>query len=429
MITVTVDKIDGTDITNDIRAVDPAMIVNGSVRPSTVNTAGSACIMDVLTWDGNIQNYRAVRWTLTDTYTTIKSSLNLVTATLVKVNGETVTTDIRAINSSMLVAGSMRPLTANNTATAAVFSILKWNNNTFTQIAEEWQANETYASMKTSLDALDNTPYGAATGTDTYAVTLAPAMTAYETGVPFRVKFANANTGAATLNVNGLGAKALKKAASVALDANDIVAGEIYSLVYDGTNIQIDIEEAAIPYGAAAGTDTYTVTTVPATLAYQTGRPFFAKYANTNTGAATLNVNGLGAKDLKKSASTALAASDIVVGRIYRHVYDGTNIQVDIPDGVGSTISYLTIAAAPIKNTQLAFVAGTKTITPDVIGNVTAETQVIVHHHSYGTGAMGVRYQVDINVGADIIINSVDGAGGVVATDDSNIIVSVFNVA
>jgi len=80
--------------------------------------------------------------------------------------------------------------------------------------------------------------YAAATGTDTYAATLTPAVAAYVTGLRLHVSFANTNTTAATLNVNGLGAKSLKKDVATALSASDIVAGKIYTLFYDGTNFQ-----------------------------------------------------------------------------------------------------------------------------------------------------------------------------------------------
>jgi len=76
-----------------------------------------------------------------------------------------------------------------------------------------------------------------ATGTDTYAVT--GGITAYTTGFSIFVKFTNANTGAATLNVNSLGAKAIKKSGTTDVDAGDISGSQILLLQYDGTNFQI----------------------------------------------------------------------------------------------------------------------------------------------------------------------------------------------
>ena len=81
--------------------------------------------------------------------------------------------------------------------------------------------------------------HATASGTDAYAATLAPAITAYTTDQKVYLKFTNANTGAATINLNGLGAKSIKKSGTAALVAGDISAGQILCLVYDGTNFQV----------------------------------------------------------------------------------------------------------------------------------------------------------------------------------------------
>src|SRR3990167_2230022 len=79
-----------------------------------------------------------------------------------------------------------------------------------------------------------------ASGTDTYTGNLSRELyIAYFPLTRVRVRFVNANTGAATLNLNGLGAKAIKKNVSSALVSGDILAGGIYHLHYDGTNFQI----------------------------------------------------------------------------------------------------------------------------------------------------------------------------------------------
>jgi hypothetical protein len=48
-----------------------------------------------------------------------------------------------------------------------------------------------------------------------------------------------ANTGAAGLNVNSLGATAIKKDVSTDLETGDILANQLVSLIYDGTNFQM----------------------------------------------------------------------------------------------------------------------------------------------------------------------------------------------
>lgn len=76
---------------------------------------------------------------------------------------------------------------------------------------------------------------------DTYACNLSPAITGYTTGVLYWFKANTANTGAATLNLNSLGAKTIKKHAggiTTDLSDNDIRAGAWVSVIYDGTNLQ-----------------------------------------------------------------------------------------------------------------------------------------------------------------------------------------------
>lgn len=76
-------------------------------------------------------------------------------------------------------------------------------------------------------------------GTNTLTGTISTSPTAYVTGQAYRFIAANANTGAVTLNLNALGAKAITKNGSAALKAGDIQAGAMVSVVYDGTQFQL----------------------------------------------------------------------------------------------------------------------------------------------------------------------------------------------
>jgi len=72
-----------------------------------------------------------------------------------------------------------------------------------------------------------------------YAVTLSPALPTYATGAQFSFKADVANSGAVDVNVNALGAKNIFKFTTRELEANDILAGQIVTLEYDGTNFQL----------------------------------------------------------------------------------------------------------------------------------------------------------------------------------------------
>lgn len=77
-----------------------------------------------------------------------------------------------------------------------------------------------------------------AAGTNTYTATIAPTITAYTSTQSFFITFTNANTGASTINLNGLGAKTITKQ-GIPITSGDIIAGGIYLISYDGTNFQL----------------------------------------------------------------------------------------------------------------------------------------------------------------------------------------------
>lgn len=77
---------------------------------------------------------------------------------------------------------------------------------------------------------------------DTYAVTLNPVPAGYIAGMIVTFKANTANTGPCSLNVNTLGDIAIKKFKDKDLDTGDIVAGQIVTVVYDGTNFQLQTD-------------------------------------------------------------------------------------------------------------------------------------------------------------------------------------------
>ena len=72
-----------------------------------------------------------------------------------------------------------------------------------------------------------------------YAVTLAPVIAAYITGMTIRFQADTANTGACGVAVNGQATVPLKKNVNVDPAPNDITAGEVVTATYDGTNFQM----------------------------------------------------------------------------------------------------------------------------------------------------------------------------------------------
>jgi len=74
---------------------------------------------------------------------------------------------------------------------------------------------------------------------DAYDVVLPIPVTSYTDGLKVSFLAANSNTGASTLSVDGLAAVTIKKQVTLDLDPSDILAGQIVTVIYDGTNFQI----------------------------------------------------------------------------------------------------------------------------------------------------------------------------------------------
>ncbi len=104
---------------------------------------------------------------------------------------------------------------------------------------------------------LGNDFYGAtATGNDTYVITVSPVV-AYANGMRFRFKTDVGNTGACSLNVNGLGAISIKKNHDQDPITGDIEANQIVEVVYNSTGPVFEMmSQSAI--SPSADVQTYT---------------------------------------------------------------------------------------------------------------------------------------------------------------------------
>lgn len=161
-------------------------------------------------------------------------------------------TRVSPVSLATVTAGQVAALPGNNTDIA-----VGTGNKFMTQTGSQKQA-ENYATSTT--------------GNDTYVVTLSPVPASYAAGMVVRMKPDTANTGAATINVNNLGAKSILKNGAAALLDNDITANTIVTLVYDGTQFILQGTVPALLIGgtsadtlhihtnAACGSTTYNTT-------------------------------------------------------------------------------------------------------------------------------------------------------------------------
>jgi hypothetical protein len=101
-----------------------------------------------------------------------------------------------------------------------------------------WTAGALGAGAMAQIGPLQQGTYGYAVDSgsaNAIVLTMTPAITSYVDGFPINFKAAANNTGATTININGVGAVALQGAAG-ALQGGEIVAGKTYEGNYNATS-------------------------------------------------------------------------------------------------------------------------------------------------------------------------------------------------
>ncbi len=211
----------------------------------------------------------------------------------------------------------------------------------FTTLRDFANAQETRTNLAIAPDGTLKAPrvaYGtSATGTDAYVsalTNLTPLTTAELTGTLLILKPDVASAGVSTWNINSLGDKPIKKHGNQDLLDGDIAADRNAILTWDAGADRYDLLNPV--YGTqvhfvgidSSGTDAYAITPTPPPTAYYVGMVVVFMAGTINTGAATLNVNGLGAATLKKNYNADLEDGDIPANSWQTAVYDGTNFQI-----------------------------------------------------------------------------------------------------
>ena len=80
----------------------------------------------------------------------------------------------------------------------------------------------------------------------------------------------------------------------------------------------------------------YTVTPTTAVVSYDTKMQLIFVPTATNTGASTVNISGLGVKNIKAVDGTDPIAGDLMSGSVYKAIYNGTEFRL-----VSSTKQYV----------------------------------------------------------------------------------------
>lgn len=196
-------------------------------------------------------------------------------------------------------------------------------------------------------------------GADTIAGTATPAIAAYAAGQRFVFVAAGANTGAVTLNVNGVGAVGVKKgSASAALAGGDIPANALVEVIYlTAPSTQFRVIGVS---GGTAG--------LPATLASLEGLSLVAGDILYATAADTLArlAKGTAGHRLQIGASAPAWVPDVFGGQLFHAREEqpsgtdgGTFISGSFVKRTLNTIKTNEIAGATLNSSVVGLPAGT----------------------------------------------------------------------
>ena len=165
------------------------------------------------------------------------------------------------------------------------------------------------------------------------------------------------------------------------------------------------------------GTDTITGTVLPALAAYAAGNQFSFVVANTNTAAVTINIDGMGAKAITRTGSTALVAGDMIAGQAVEIIYDGTRFQLINGNSFTNVkVSGLTALLPIFTDASKGLVSNAMTGTGSVVMSTspTLVTPIV--------SSLTVSLPVFSNASNQLVSNTITGSGDVVMSTSPTLV-------
>lgn len=212
-------------------------------------------------------------------------------------------------------AGDIAAAGANATAAAASASAASAS-----QISAAASAVSAAAVLAASTSAWAGTAGG--TG-NAFTLTPSPASTSYSAGQRFDFLAANTNTSTVTVAVSGLAAKAVQDQAGTALSASALIAGRIYSLIYDASGAfrvreLVPKTSPTLQKFTSTGTTTgwlFTVTSAEAFAAdtYTNNGNTYTVLNNVGPGSTVLWVSGASAPTASGTLTRASGSGDATI--------------------------------------------------------------------------------------------------------------------
>jgi hypothetical protein len=255
------------------------------------------------------------------------------------------------------------------------------------------------------------------TGTDTLVGTMSPTLSAYATGNQFAFVAAATNTSTVTLNIDGLGAKAVTRDGSTALVAGDIIIGKAQLVVYDGTRFQLlnspsftDLKATTLAVSGATTLSSNVTIGPPASgvaltvtgLTANNTANFLSVASNSIVSIQSTAASSVGVGvEAKNSVQTWQFGLGVGIGDSSWYLYDVTRVAQPLKVTTSGNVTI----AAPSSGTALA-VAGLNTAR--TLSN-TCTTAVSSFDAGFGVGLAGGYWNLFTN-GADPLAIGTGGA-------------------
>lgn len=180
-----------------------------------------------------------------------------------------------------------------------------------------------------------------------------------------------------------------------------------------------EVQDGSYIYGGTAGgsADALTIATSPTFSAYTTGMVLvFKSGASPNTGAATLQANGIAGPKTIQANGVALVAGDIEASKFYTALYDGTNFQLTRLSGaIGSGSSAFLDSLFRVRDNgdvtkQFAFQAAN-------IATGQTRTETLLNRDTQQIGAadvamLGTNYSITASVASNQLTVALKNAAG-----------------
>jgi len=214
---------------------------------------------------------------------------------------------------------------------------------------------------------------------DVITLTPSPAITSYAAGQYFSFVSSGANTTNVTVNVSGLGAKAVTKNGSTALVAGDVPSGALVAIIYDGTQFQLQTSANLNPLSSITGLGTGVAT------------------------ALAINVGSAGAPVVLNGALGTPTSGDI------------TNLAAS--QAQQETATALTVAVTPARQ-QYHPSASKAWIVCDFAGSI-ASSYNVTSITDGGAGLLTVTWNVDFSSANYCVIANIESDSPWIATTDS----------